>query len=105
MFYYSIITLATIGYGDVTPHSIWGRLMATLLIPFAIVALTTFMGNVHQLHTSKKMGMHKTLSQRLEELKEVIEQDDNQRVTPEEFILFNLKKMNKAPLYASPLPL
>lgn len=24
-FYYSIITLSTIGYGDVTPHSIWGQ--------------------------------------------------------------------------------
>ena len=24
-FYYSIITLSTIGYGDVTPHSVWGQ--------------------------------------------------------------------------------
>ena len=24
-FYYAIITLATIGYGDVTPHSVWGQ--------------------------------------------------------------------------------
>merc|ERR1712205_128010 len=94
-FYYSVITLATIGYGDVTPHSIWGRLIAIVLIPFAIVALTNFMGKMHDLRVSKRMGFDKTLRERLEELNKVIEADDNGVVSPEEYILFNLKQMGK----------
>ena len=64
-FYYSFITLATIGYGDVTPHSLWGKLMATVLIPFAIISLTNFMGKIHDIKMNKKMGFDKTLLQRL----------------------------------------
>lgn len=94
-FYYSIITLATIGYGDVTPHSIWGRIIATFLIPFAIVALTNFMGKLHDLRVSKRMGFDKSLRDRLDELHKVIEADDNGVVSPEEYILFNLKQMGK----------
>ena len=44
---------------------------------------------------SQRLGADKTLTQRLEELKEVIEQDDDGTVTPEEYIIFNLKKMGK----------
>ena len=45
--------------------------------------------------SQKKMGMDKTLRERLEELNAVIEADDNGIVTPEEYILFNLKQMGK----------
>lgn len=41
------------------------------------------------------MGADKTLQQRLEELNEVIEQDDDGTVTPEEYVIFSLKKMGK----------
>lgn len=94
-FYYSIITLSTIGYGDVTPHSIWGQLIATFLIPFAIIALTNFMGKMHDLKMSKKMGADKTLAERLKELEVVIEADDDGIVSPEEYVIFNLKQMGK----------
>lgn len=94
-FYYSIITLSTIGYGDVTPHSLWGQLIATFLIPFAIIALTNFMGKMHDLKMNKKMGADKTLKDRLKELEAVIEQDDDGVVSPEEYVIFNLKQMGK----------
>mmetsp|Transcript_70940 Transcript_70940/g.171341 ORF Transcript_70940/g.171341 Transcript_70940/m.171341 type:complete len:472 (+) Transcript_70940:87-1502(+) len=94
-FYYSIITLSTIGYGDVTPHSVWGQLIATFLIPFAIIALTNFMGKMHDLKMSKKMGADKTLLERLSELEAVIEADDDGIVSPEEYVIFNLKQMGK----------
>jgi len=94
-FYYSIITLSTIGYGDVTPHSVWGQLIATFLIPFAIIALTNFMGKMHDLKMSKKMGADKTLLERLSELEAVIAADDDGIVSPEEYVIFNLKQMGK----------
>lgn len=78
-----------------TPHSVWGKLIATILIPFAIVSLTNFMGKIHDIKMNKKMGFDKTLQQRLTELEEVIAADDNGVVTPEEYILFNLKQMGK----------
>ena len=44
---------------------------------------------------SQRLGADKTLAQRLEELREVILQDNDGTVSPEEYIIFNLKKMGK----------
>merc|ERR1711869_69274 len=76
-------------------HSKVGKLMAIFMIPFAIVSLTNFMGKMHDIKVSKKMGFDKTLRERLEELHKVIEADDNGIVSPEEYIIFNLKQMGK----------
>ena len=74
-----------------TPH----QLIATFLIPFAIIALTNFMGKMHDLKMSKKMGADKTLLERLSELEAVIDADDDGIVSPEEYVIFNLKQMGK----------
>ena len=94
-FYFSIITLSTIGYGDVTPSSKGGKVIVVFLIPLAIISLTNFIGKMADMKAQKKMGLNKTLKEKLEELNTVIEQDDNGIVTPEEYILFNLKQMGK----------
>ena len=57
--------------------------------------MTNFIGKMADIKSQKKMGMDKTLRERLEELNAVIEADDNGIVTPEEYILFNLKQMGK----------
>merc|ERR1711865_137062 len=69
--------------------------IATFLIPFAIIALTNFMGKMHDLKMSKKMGADKTLLERLSELEAVIDADDDGIVSPEEYVIFNLKQMGK----------
>lgn len=71
------------------------QLLATFLIPFAIISLTNFMGKMHDLKMSKKMGADKTLLERLSELEGVIEADDDGIVSPEEYVIFNLKMMGK----------
>ena len=71
------------------------QLIATFLIPFAIIALTNFMGKMHDLKMSKKMGADKTLLERLSELEAVIAADDDGIVSPEEYVIFNLKQMGK----------
>ena len=73
----------------------YAQLLATLLIPIAIISLTNFIGKMADIQSQKKMGMDKTLRERLEELNTVIEADDNGIVTVEEYVLFNLKQMGK----------
>jgi len=41
-FYLSVVTLATVGYGDITPHTTSGRLAAMLLILFGLIFIAFF---------------------------------------------------------------
>jgi len=93
--YFAVITLTTIGYGDVTPSSEKGRLFCALLMPFAVFSLSMVMSSLHNMQEAEKMGADKTLRERLGDLKEVIAADDNGTVDPSEYVLFNLKKMGK----------
>lgn len=93
--YWATMTLVTIGYGDVAPHSKGGKLFAALMVTFAVFCFTTLLAELVEIRQSKRLGAEKTLRERLSELKEVIDQDDDGTVTPEEYIIFNLKKMGK----------
>lgn len=93
--YYSVMTYTTIGYGDISPRSKAGKILASFLMPLAVLSFTILFGYMHNVRQAKQMGVEKTLSQRLTELAEVIEQDDNGSVTQEEYIIFNLRKMGK----------
>ena len=53
---------------------------------------------------SKKMGADKTLLERLSELEAVIEADDDGIVSPEEYVIFNLKQMGKVSPTPNPNP-
>ena len=70
--YFAVITLTTIGYGDVTPSSEKGRLFCALLMPFAVFSLSMVMSSLHNMQEAEKMGADKTLRERLGDLKEVI---------------------------------
>ena len=50
---------------------------------------------INDIFQGRKLGADKGLRERLVDLMEVIEADDDGTVSPEEFILFNLKKMGK----------
>jgi len=43
--YWSIVTLATVGYGDITPHTVGGRLVAMILI-FTSVGIVAFFTSI-----------------------------------------------------------
>jgi potassium channel subfamily K len=90
-----VITLTTIGYGDVSPASKTGRGIAAMLMPAAVFTLSSFIAKLHDINQRQRMGADKTLKERLDELNEVIEADDDGVVSPEEYIIFNLKKMGK----------
>ena len=44
---------------------------------------------------AQRMGADKSLKERIKELEEVIEADNDGTVSPEEYIIHNLKKMGK----------
>eukprot|EP00900_Chrysochromulina_parva_P001797 jgi/Chrpa1/11618/Chrysochromulina_OHIO_Genome00004283-RA len=94
-FYYGVITFLTIGFGDVSPHTKGGKALATLLVMMGVFSFTTLLAELNDISQAKRLGADKTLQQRLDELNEVIEQDDDGKVTTEEYIIFNLKKMGK----------
>jgi voltage-gated potassium channel len=41
-YYFSVITLATVGYGDITPHTAAGKIFTTFYVLFGIGIITTF---------------------------------------------------------------
>jgi voltage-gated potassium channel len=41
-YYFSVITLATVGYGDITPHTTFGKIFTTFYVLIGIGIITTF---------------------------------------------------------------
>jgi voltage-gated potassium channel len=41
-YYFSVVTLATVGYGDITPHTDAGKIFTTLYILTGVGIVTTF---------------------------------------------------------------
>lgn len=41
-YYFSVITLSTVGYGDLTPHTDFGKLFTTFYIFIGVGIITTF---------------------------------------------------------------
>ncbi len=41
-YYFSVVTLSTVGYGDITPHTTFGKLFTTLYIFVGVGIISTF---------------------------------------------------------------
>jgi len=94
-FYYGFITYLTVGYGDVAPKTKGGKALGTLLVTMGLFSFTALLAELADIQAQARLGAEKTLQERLIELNEVIDQDDNGKVTADEYIIFNLKKMGK----------
>eukprot|EP01006_Ploeotia_vitrea_P028396 TRINITY_DN61101_c0_g1_i1.p1 TRINITY_DN61101_c0_g1~~TRINITY_DN61101_c0_g1_i1.p1 ORF type:complete len:580 (+),score=21.02 TRINITY_DN61101_c0_g1_i1:39-1778(+) len=54
-FYFSIVTMTTIGYGDIAPQRFWGRTTAMFIGVWGIIVVTMFSSlTVHKLSPSKE---------------------------------------------------
>jgi len=47
--YWAIVTMATVGYGDIVPHTFWGRVIAIVTIVVGIAVFTLFISTIADL--------------------------------------------------------
>ena len=96
--YFAIITATTVGYGDLSPHSQQGRLVATVFIPLVVAAMGHWLSQVAGYIIDRRQSQfrqqmaHKELT--LEDL-DVMDEDGDGQVTQVEFLEFMLVAMNK----------
>jgi voltage-gated potassium channel len=57
-YYFSVITLTTVGYGDITPHTAAGKLFTTFYVLFGIGIITTFISLTMRRRASKFEARH-----------------------------------------------
>jgi len=55
VFYWGIVTIATVGYGDISPENPIGRIIVSIFIYFSIASVTLFTANITSAFTTKKM--------------------------------------------------
>ncbi len=68
-YYFSVITLTTVGYGDITPHTDVGKIFTTLYIFAGVGIITTFFsalirrraGRIEERHQNSIDGTSKKL--------------------------------------------
>jgi len=82
------VTMATVGYGDVVPHSAAGRLFGSLLILFGVVLLSLLTANLAAFFIGSEVeksgqedkeveSMLRDISKRLEHVEHLLEQRNN----------------------------
>ncbi|ORZ39816.1 hypothetical protein BCR44DRAFT_1425701 [Catenaria anguillulae PL171] len=54
--YFSVVSLTTVGYGDITPDTDLGRLVVMIGIAVAFVAIPSLVGSVLETHKARKAG-------------------------------------------------
>jgi voltage-gated potassium channel Kch len=82
--YFSVITLLTIGYGDVTPVSWEGRLFAVFYLPLGVITATNMLANIATLKVElEHKRAEKNAEDTLRNLLDVLEscQEEGQEVT------------------------
>lgn len=55
-YYFSVVTLATVGYGDFVPHTTLGKLFTTLYMLLGVAIITAFLGAVTRKRAAKMMS-------------------------------------------------
>jgi voltage-gated potassium channel len=64
--WWAIVTLGTVGYGDIVPHTAWGRVVGSLMIVFGV----TFIAFLTATVTSEFVGAQEQEARELERRRE-----------------------------------
>ncbi len=57
-YYFSVITLSTVGYGDITPHTTFGKLFTTFYIFVGVGIITAFISATMRRRGAKMKQRH-----------------------------------------------
>lgn len=57
-YYFSVVTLATVGYGDFTPHTTFGKIFTTFYIFIGVGIVTTFITYTVRRRAAKREDRH-----------------------------------------------
>ena len=94
--YYSFITASTLGFGDISPSSTKGRLLAIVFIPLAVATTGEILGNIAStlMERRQQIWYQHLLEQDLS-MNQLLEMDTNKngKVSREEYVEFMLKEM------------
>jgi voltage-gated potassium channel Kch len=58
-YYFSVITLTTVGYGDITPHTPGQKIFTTFYILIGVGIITTFVGTAARVRQERRENRHK----------------------------------------------
>lgn len=62
-FWYTLITITTVGYGDITPRSFVGRFAGLILLLFGVVIFAAFSGKIASILFDKQLKKDRGLIQ------------------------------------------
>ncbi|KAL7573533.1 hypothetical protein ACA910_008674 [Epithemia clementina (nom. ined.)] len=97
-FYFTIVTATTVGYGDYSPESQKGRLIAIFFIPLSVGAMGHFLSSVAEAIMERRAeAVRRQFAARemsLQDL-EIMDADGDGKVTRAEFLEFMLVAMDK----------
>jgi voltage-gated potassium channel len=54
-FWWAIVTITTVGYGDVVPHSIWGRIIGLIIMLSGVVLISLFTATIASIFVERKI--------------------------------------------------
>lgn len=56
--WWAVVTLGTVGYGDIVPHTAWGRVIGVLVIVLGVTFLSFLMATVTSLFVASDQDRH-----------------------------------------------
>jgi voltage-gated potassium channel len=68
--WWAIVTLGTVGYGDIVPHTAWGRVVGSLMIVFGVTFIAFLTATVTSEFVSAQEQEARELERRREEATE-----------------------------------
>ena len=54
-FWWALVTITTVGYGDVVPHSIWGRIIGLIIMLSGVVLVSLFTATIASIFIERKI--------------------------------------------------
>jgi potassium channel subfamily K len=91
-FYYTIITITTIGFGDLSPSTTAGKIVAIFYLPLSVISVAHSIGAVME-----EIGKRSVMKQKIS-MKELIamDSDGDGQVSQMEYVCYMLVKLGKA---------